>query len=74
MKIGKDKAYHAGAGLIIFLVFWWWFSVEVALTVTVLSAFFKELYDTFIKKKHFEYWDFVATIIIPIIIYGVATT
>lgn len=72
MEIKKDKGLHFIVGLTIFLFTWFAFNINIGLIVVILAGLGKELYDTFIKKTGFDYFDFLATIIVPIIIYALA--
>lgn len=77
IKIGYDKWLHFLVGMMIFLFCWLAFNIQVGLTVCVLTGVFKELSDVsgltnFIikdNKREFNFWDMVATMIVPIIIY-----
>ena len=79
MKIGYDKFLHALIGMMIFLCGWVFINIQVGLTAVVMIGILKELSDVFgltqlaipNTKRNFDYWDFIATIILPIIIYAI---
>ena len=79
MKIAYDKFLHALIGTMIFLCLCVFTNIQISLTVVVLVGVFKELSDVsglsklVIKdtKREFQFWDMVATMIIPIIIYAI---
>jgi len=70
MKLAKDKLGHMVVGLIIFSVLVVFVKPFVALIVTLLTGAGKEIYDLFYRDKHTpDIWDFVATTIIPIVLF-----
>jgi len=79
IKIGYDKWLHFLIGMMIFLCGWVFINIQVGLIACVLAGVFKEISDFsgftnyVIKdnKKEFNFWDMVATFIIPLIISAI---
>ena len=79
LKIGYDKFLHALIGMMIFLCGWVFINIQVGLIACILAGIFKEISDIsgltnyIIKnnKKEFQFWDMVATFIIPLIISAI---
>ena len=79
MKIGYDKWLHFIIGMMIFLCGWVFINLQVGLITCVLVGVFKEISDIsgltnyVIKdnKKEFNFWDMVATFIVPLIISAI---
>ena len=69
MQLPKDKLGHALAGLVIFNFALLFVNVAVALILVAIVAGLKEGYDFLHKDKHTpDFWDFVATISVPVVL------
>ena len=79
MKIEYDKWLHFLVGMMIFLCGWVFINIQVGLISCVLAGFLKEISDAsgltnyVIKdnKKEFNFWDMVATFIVPLVITAI---
>lgn len=81
IKIGYDKWLHFLVGMMLFLFGWLAFNIQVGLTVCVMVGVLKELSDVsgltnYVipdNKREFDFWDMIATMIVPILIYAITT-
>lgn len=65
----SDKYKHAIFGTLIYLGIWAFFSSLIALIVVLIIGALVEIYDYLSKKGTPEFFDFLATVAIPIILY-----
>lgn len=65
----NDKGKHAILGTLIYLGIWAFFSSLIALIVIVTIGALVEIYDYLSKKGTPELLDFLATVVIPTLIY-----
>lgn len=68
-KIPNDKLLHSFYGTLIFVVSYYIFNIEIALAIVIVVAFGKEVLDIWLSK--FCYKDFIYTVLVPCLIYGV---
>ena len=79
IKKNYDKFLHALIGMMIFLCGWVFINIQVGLIACVLVGVFKEISDIsgltnyVIKdnKKEFNFWDMIATCIVPLFISAI---
>ena len=67
LMLSQDKANHAFYGLLIYSIISL-ISIHLALVVVLIVAIAKEIVDIY-TKRYYDYYDILATAIIPIILY-----
>lgn len=65
----NDKGKHAILGTLIYLGGWALFNSLIALVIVTIIGALVEIHDYLSKKGTPEFFDFLATVAIPIILY-----
>lgn len=66
-SIEKDKLLHSFYGTILFSILLTWFSSFFALSIVIVCALVKEIYDEY-TYGGFDWKDIIFTIMIPLIL------